>query len=136
MSDTKTPWSINRRDLLGASAGGALLAATGGGAMMAAGGKSARAAAGEAHLAPGELDEYYGFWSSGQTGEIRILGAVERPAIGAAAVAAAAVVRLLEGDVGGPGARGLAVLPEPSSFLRDLDRRGLHAQEFEGLTGS
>ena len=52
MSDTKTPWSINRRDLLGASAGGALLAATGGGAMMAAGGKSARAAAGEAHLAP------------------------------------------------------------------------------------
>ncbi len=74
MSDKKTPWSINRRDLLGASAGGALLAATGGGAMMAAGGKSARAAAGEAHLAPGELDEYYGFWSSGQTGEIRILG--------------------------------------------------------------
>ncbi len=74
MSDTKTSWSINRRDLLGASAGGALLAAAGGGAMMAAGGKTARAAAGDAHLAPGELDEYYGFWSSGQTGEIRILG--------------------------------------------------------------
>ncbi|WP_114389564.1 TAT-dependent nitrous-oxide reductase [Notoacmeibacter marinus] len=68
---------VSRRDLLSASAVGAVAAGTGiGGAMLAGNAISpARAeTAGAPHLAPGELDEYYGFWSSGQTGELRILG--------------------------------------------------------------
>ncbi|WP_170457570.1 TAT-dependent nitrous-oxide reductase [Ruegeria arenilitoris] len=74
MSDHDTKLNITRRGLLGASATGAVLAGTGlgvGGTLMTA--KQASAAA-KVELAPGELDEYYGFWSSGQTGELRILG--------------------------------------------------------------
>ena len=67
-------WAITRRDLLGATAGGAVLAsATAGGTALVAN-RPARAAEGKFALEPGELDEYYGFWSSGQTGEMRILG--------------------------------------------------------------
>lgn len=73
MSEKNKNWSINRRHLLGASAGGALLAAAGGTGLVANSGP-ARAAEGKQALAPGELDEYYGFWSSGQCGELRILG--------------------------------------------------------------
>lgn len=81
MSD-KERGSISRRGLLGATAGGAALGALGPRAAMLAGGAglATAAATGPAAadakfaLAPGELDEYYGFWSSGQTGELRILG--------------------------------------------------------------
>ena len=68
---------ISRRDLFNATSAGALAlagtAGAGAGAVLA-GAAPARAAGEAAALAPGELDEYYGFWSSGQTGELRILG--------------------------------------------------------------
>lgn len=68
----KPSMKLSRRGMLGATATGALAATTGGAGLFA----SAR----QAHAAvtfnpePGQLDEYYGFWSSGQTGELRILG--------------------------------------------------------------
>ena len=85
MSETQKT-GISRRGLLGATAGGAaLLGGIGGGRLALTGGavglataagSSAAQAAGEGsfNIAPGQLDEYYGFWSSGQTGEMRILG--------------------------------------------------------------
>ncbi|WP_413877014.1 TAT-dependent nitrous-oxide reductase [Albidovulum sp.] len=75
--------TLTRRGLLGATAGGAALAgALGGRAVLTGGATGAAALAGAtaaqaaegANIAPGQLDEYYGFWSSGQTGELRILG--------------------------------------------------------------
>ncbi|SEK03023.1 nitrous oxide reductase apoprotein [Cribrihabitans marinus] len=72
MSDHDRKFNVSRRGLLGATATGAVLASTGIGASMM--GAKPASAAGTASLAPGELDEYYGFWSSGQTGELRILG--------------------------------------------------------------
>ena len=72
---------ISRRSLMTGSAKAAALAGFAGGAAVTGGAvggsllaaKPAEAAEG-ANIAPGQLDEYYGFWSSGQTGEVRILG--------------------------------------------------------------
>ncbi len=87
MSDKTNKPGISRRGLLGATAGGAALMGAGLGGSAArlslmggaaavgtvAATKGAQAAV-DGHVGPGQLDEYYGFWSSGQTGEMRILG--------------------------------------------------------------
>ena len=73
MSESLYKLAMTRRKMLGATATGAVMAGTGvGSTLMSA--KEASAAAASSHLEPGELDDYYGFWSSGQTGELRILG--------------------------------------------------------------
>ena len=80
MSDTAGNKGLSRRGLLGATAGGAAATALGfpGAALLTGaavvGSATAASASGDPTPAPGELDEYYGFWSSGQTGEMRILG--------------------------------------------------------------
>jgi len=80
--DTKKT-GISRRGLLGATAGGAAaigavgasrMALMGGAAGLATVATTANAAGNEISVAPGDLDEYYGFWSGGQSGEVRIMG--------------------------------------------------------------
>jgi len=67
---------FNRRQLLGASGAAAALTTTGLGAGLLSPQAFAEAAkhSAKAYVDPGELDEYYGFWSGGQSGEVRILG--------------------------------------------------------------
>ena len=69
---------VSRRGFLGtaAAAGAAGVAVPMTAAMFS---EMARASTNEkmeanAHVKPGELDEYYGFWSGGHSGEVRILG--------------------------------------------------------------
>lgn len=82
MTKKRVEEGITRRDMLGGTAKAATLAGMGvtGAAVGLTTGMSlatqpAQAASkSNAHIAPGELDEYYGIWSSGQAGEVRILG--------------------------------------------------------------
>ncbi|SFC25275.1 TAT-dependent nitrous-oxide reductase [Tropicimonas isoalkanivorans] len=74
---TDTPNGMTRRGLFKGSAGAAALAAvagTSGGLGLMAAPRKAAAAGAAIEVAPGQLDDYYGFWSSGQSGEIRIVG--------------------------------------------------------------
>ncbi|MFD2249455.1 nitrous-oxide reductase [Pseudochelatococcus lubricantis] len=87
MSHEETKPHMSRRQLLGTTAAAAAAgAASVGGAFTLAGGTTTPAVAqsappagrsGAGHVnevKPGELDEYYVFFSSGQTGEVRIIG--------------------------------------------------------------
>lgn len=73
----------------------------------------------------------------GPTQEIRVLGAVDTPAVAAGAVAAVAAAFAADGRLHRHGAGGLAeLLDEPAPFLRELARRGVKAAVFEGSAGT
>ncbi|WP_404364699.1 TAT-dependent nitrous-oxide reductase [Marinobacter sp.] len=75
--DPASESGLSRRKFLSATALAGAVGATGlGGAVMT---RESWAAAVEdaknkVHVGPGELDEYYGFWSGGHQGEVRVLG--------------------------------------------------------------
>jgi nitrous-oxide reductase len=74
MTDKTNDQGMSRRDLLGGTAKTAIVTGMGVAALGSAGIAHAQESGQKFELSPGELDEYYGFWSSGQTGELRILG--------------------------------------------------------------
>lgn len=68
----------------------------------------------------------------GDTNDVMVLGAMDRPAVAAGAVAAVAVQTIVAGGMRRVGAGGLAELVEPLPFLTELARRGVRAAVFEG----
>ena len=68
----------------------------------------------------------------GTSRDIMVLGAMDRPAVAAGAVAAVAVQWAVAGSLSRFGAAGLAELVEPVPFLTELARRGVRAAVFEG----
>ncbi|WP_422374653.1 TAT-dependent nitrous-oxide reductase [Roseibium sp.] len=74
MKEKENHLGMSRRDLLGGTAKTAVVAGMGAVAASSASPALAQDGHQKFEMAPGELDEYYGIWSSGQTGEVRILG--------------------------------------------------------------
>jgi hypothetical protein len=70
----------------------------------------------------------------GNSRDVAVVGAMDRPAVAAGAVAAVAARAVVAGDVRHPGAAGLAELVEPVPFLAELRRRGVRAAVFEGAS--
>lgn len=76
-NDNENQPALSRRGFLGASAVAGVAGVTGlAGTVMTreAFAKAAKDAMSQAQVHPGELDEYYGFWSGGHSGEVRIIG--------------------------------------------------------------
>ncbi len=72
----------------------------------------------------------------GQVRSDRVLGAVDRPAVAAGAVAAMAARWVADGRLTRTGAGGLAALVDPGPFLAALADRGVKAAIFEGAGAS
>ena len=67
----------------------------------------------------------------GAARDVTVLGAIDRPAVAAGAVAALAALAVARGEVGA-GSQGLAGAVEPVPFLAELARRGVKAAAFVG----
>jgi saccharopine dehydrogenase-like NADP-dependent oxidoreductase len=69
------------------------------------------------------------------TSDTRVLGAMDRPAVAAGAVAAVTAVWAADGRLARAGAAGLAELVDDAvPFLHELARRGVRAATFEGVS--
>lgn len=68
----------------------------------------------------------------GAARDVQVLGAMDRPAVAAGAVAALAVTAAARGELRRSGAAGLAALADPVAMLTELARRGVKAAVFEG----
>ncbi|CAC9633809.1 Nitrous-oxide reductase (EC 1.7.99.6) [uncultured Gammaproteobacteria bacterium] len=74
--DKSVQTGVSRRNFLkgGVAIGAGATAVPMVGGLGILGSANAQASSNKGFIAPGELDDYYGFWSSGQAGEVRIIG--------------------------------------------------------------